>query len=68
MIKIILKSKIEIQLKILSYFEFIDLIDKLFFSKNLREDIDCSILEIFDFSLIDISIAANSLLFHLKIF
>ena len=59
MIKIILKSKIEIQLKILSYFEFIDLIDKLFFSKNLREDIDCSILEIFDFSLIDISIAAN---------
>jgi hypothetical protein len=57
-IKIILKSKIEIQLKMLSYFEFIDLIDKLFFWKDLREDIDSSILEIFDFSLIDISILA----------
>jgi hypothetical protein len=67
-IKIILKSKIEIQLKILSYFEFIDLIDKLFFSKDLREDIDCTILDIFDFSLIDISILAYSLLFHLKTF
>ena len=60
-----LKSKIEIQLNILSYLDWIVLIDKLFFSKDFREDIDFSISKILDLSSTDISMFAKSFVSHL---